>query len=270
MGQKANIITLRNSKKNFNFSKEYESNFLFFFKIGKLLDRLFILKNTIVNNFSLNLLNNQTFFSISVYFKYSKTEFYKKKRYIFDKVNKTSSDNFLWKQLFSFFKINLVILRIQNLNLLIDEKILNSLYSKIRYSKKILFARRHTLFIDFLGLSSLFFQGHVTSNVYLNILGVVFSSLSKRRHKTFLMFLERLFTIFLNLPSSDSSLSKSKIKGLKFILSGRIQAKLRSSKEIIQVGKVPSQSIEKNIEFSKIHVYTLFGAFGLKLWVYRN
>jgi ribosomal protein S3 len=79
------------------------------------------------------------------------------------------------------------------------------------------------------------------------------------------MFLERIFTIFLNLPSSDSSLSKSKIKGLKFILSGRIQAKLRSSKEIIQVGKVPSQSIEKNIEFSKIHVYTLFGAFGLKL-----
>jgi hypothetical protein len=57
------------------------------------------------------------------------------------------------------------------------------------------------------------------------------------------------------------------INGLKLIVNGKIKGKLRSSFSSVKSGSVPIQTINKNIDFAQIHVYTLYGAFGLKLWV---
>ena len=63
---------------------------------------------------------------------------------------------------------------------------------------------------------------------------------------------------------SDNSL----IGGIKFSLAGKFKGKLRKSKVFIQEGKVPVQSISKDVEFCKTFVFTRYGVFGFKLWVF--
>lgn len=53
-------------------------------------------------------------------------------------------------------------------------------------------------------------------------------------------------------------------------MSGRIRGKTRADTRIITVGTVPLQSQSKYIEHFKQHVFTLYGAFGLKIWIYRK
>ena len=63
---------------------------------------------------------------------------------------------------------------------------------------------------------------------------------------------------------------KISIYGIKFSIAGKFKGKLRKSRVSIQVGKVPVQSISKDVEFSKTNVFTRYGVFGLKLWIYRK
>ena len=56
--------------------------------------------------------------------------------------------------------------------------------------------------------------------------------------------------------------------GVKFLLSGRIRGKSRSSSNLIQIGSVPTQTISKTIDYATSHVYTLYGVFGIKVWTY--
>lgn len=60
------------------------------------------------------------------------------------------------------------------------------------------------------------------------------------------------------------------INGLKLIVNGKIKGKLRASFSCIKIGSVPIQTISKNIDFAQLHIYTLYGAFGLKIWVCHN
>ena len=62
----------------------------------------------------------------------------------------------------------------------------------------------------------------------------------------------------------------SVIKGMKFITSGRLQGKARASSKSLIEGCVPVQSFNQNIDFAKIHAYNILGAFGLKLWIFKN
>jgi ribosomal protein S3 len=55
------------------------------------------------------------------------------------------------------------------------------------------------------------------------------------------------------------------IKGIKFVINGKIKGKTRSTSNSISFGKVPTQSVSKNIDYSKIHVFTIYGVFGFKL-----
>ena len=176
----------------------------------------------------------------------------------------------IFSSVLSLLKTNLIVFKVTNLNINIDKKLLNTLYWKVRFVKNLLFARRHTLFVDFLGVTCLFFQGFIKAELFLKMLGEVFKILPKRRHNMFLSFLKRLFTAIIELDNSFSVLNSTKIKGFKFTLAGKIQGKLRGSTTTLQLGQVPVQSIDKNIEFCRLHVYTVYGAFGMKLWVYRN
>jgi ribosomal protein S3 len=58
--------------------------------------------------------------------------------------------------------------------------------------------------------------------------------------------------------------------GIKFIIKGKLKGKRRKSNSIINIGQIPVQSLYKHIEFSKTHAFTVYGTFGLKLWVYRS
>jgi ribosomal protein S3 len=72
------------------------------------------------------------------------------------------------------------------------------------------------------------------------------------------------------LTENEKSFSISNIYGIKFIVNGKLLGKTRADSSCIQVGAVPIQAIDKHVEFSRLHVYTLYGAFGFKIWVYRK
>lgn len=266
MSKKSNISTLRKSNKNFNFLNEHSNKSTFLLTFMNLINRLLTLKNVSLIKANSNFVNNQFFVHLFVYFKYTKTAFYKKRAFVSAKnVPSTSLYYSFLKSLSYLFKTNLVILKFTTLNTSINPKLLSSLYKKIKFVKKTLFARRYFMFIDFICQSTLFIQGLIPAKKFLILLGDIFKTLPKSRHKLFLTFLKRFFTLLLELSKNFEKLDKSNLKGFKFIIGGKLQGKLRSSSATVQIGEVPIQSIDKNIEYSKIHVYTLYGVFGMKL-----
>merc|ERR1711916_154205 len=112
-----------------------------------------------------------------------------------------------------------------------NKALLKILYFKFRYSKKTIFARRYILFMDFLAISSLYSQGLIKTSMFLEMLGKVFKVLPKHKHRLFMLLLQKLFLFLITQKFylSDLSLSKSKIRGIKFVISGRFSGKLRSS-----------------------------------------
>ena len=99
-------------------------------------------------------------------------------------------------------------------------------------------------------------------------MGDIFKFLPKHKHAKFLIFLTKTFKMFIGF-NTDKKNSFS-IKGIRFLICGRIKGKLRKSKSLIQVGKVPVQSISKNIDYVKKDVFTKNGVFGFKLWVFKE
>ena len=125
--------------------------------------------------------------------------------------------------------------------------------------RRLIFPRRYSFFIDFLKISLLFFNKKVDIHIYLYLISEVFKILQKRRHNQFLVFLQHLFNFFFK---------KNKLfKGVKLVLKGRLKGKTRSSKYILNLGSAPLQTISQNIHYSKIHIFTIYGVFGMKFWI---
>ena len=90
-------------------------------------------------------------------------------------------------------------------------------------------------------------------------------------HSKFFNFLSLYFKLLL--LESGYSLNKRKknfnLKGIKIIITGKLKGKPRSHKYINTFGSVPIQSINCNIDFAKQHAFTIYGVFGIKLWLYK-
>ena len=274
MGQKSNVLTLRNLKQNLNLITENSKLFLYGFTFLKNFEKLLSKKGILVTERVLNFDNNQCFLNLTTFFRSIKMLNYRRKGFMLKKnLRKTPSSILnLFSTSFKLFGTNLIVVSLKNLNKNLDKSIVNFFYKKAKRFTGILFARRFNLFIDFLKFSSFFFQSKISSNSYLFLLGQIFRILPKRKHNRFLFFLKTMFQSLVNeLPKIYPNVSTtSSIKGIKFIVNGKLQGKTRASSSCIQVGSVPIQSISKNIEFSKLHVYTVYGAFGFQMWVYRK
>jgi ribosomal protein S3 len=79
----------------------------------------------------------------------------------------------------------------------------------------------------------------------------------------FFQFIKKFFVYLIHLKGSN-------FKGFKLNVAGNLKGKRRSSKKYITYGQFPLQSFNKNIEFAKLHAFTIYGVFGLKFWVYRS
>ena len=269
MGQKSNILTLKPFKKQINLISENPKKFLYGFTFLNLFEKLLSKKGVILLSKTLNLENNTFYLNIDVLFKthkmltFTRKGFLLKKRNLNNlivKKNKILSDLF-FKQLY-LFNGNLLNLTFNNYNKFLNRKLIVYFYKKISKFLNLLFARRLNLFVDFIKISSLFVQSKIVSNVYLLLIGQIFKVLPKRKHNRFLFFLKFLFKILINLNQS--------ILGIKILINGKLQGKTRASSIYIQSGSVPIQSISKNIEFSRLHVYTRYGAFGFQFWVHKK
>ena len=82
-----------------------------------------------------------------------------------------------------------------------------------------------------------------------------------KKHNYFLTFLKRIFNLFIN--------SKVfKISGVKLKIKGRFNGAPRSNTRLIQIGKVPLQTLTFDINYSCSVSYTPNGTFGVQLWVF--
>jgi hypothetical protein len=277
MGQKSNTLTLRtNLNKNLSFFNQTEElkSFLQAFKYLNFLDKFFSKKKLIVIHKELNFINNRCNLDLVLFYKTVKLTVYKKRiSKISNRINSflfnEKKINGLFTEKFKNLNNNLVLLKVKVVNNQIDDSLLKILYHKTSRFMGVLFLRKFSLFIDFLKICSLFYQKKVFASTFLYILGQIFKVLPKRKHNRFLFFLKYIFQLFVQDVSIKTVLGTNKIKGIKFVINGKLQGKTRASSSCIQIGSVPVQSINKNIEFSKLHVYTIYGAFGFKIWVHR-
>ena len=270
MGQKSNINTLRKFQTKLNLLSYNSKNFLVVFKFLEYLKFLLATKGVWVVLETINFTGSKLFLNFTFFFRSFKTAKYLKKGLktksigSFSLKKKYSKLKQLFLGVFQKFKNNFLILSIKNINKEIHRKLLHFFYNKLKKFVNILFSRRFNFFIDFLKVVTLLCQNKVDSNIFIKVLGQIFKYLTKRSHSKFLMFVSYLFKIMI---SELYFLKTKNIQGIKFSLSGRIKGKPRASTAFIREGISPLQSFNKNINFSKMHVYTLMGSFGLKLWL---
>jgi ribosomal protein S3 len=94
--------------------------------------------------------------------------------------------------------------------------------------------------------------------------------LQKKTHSRFLLFLKIVFDLLVLNKKVKKLSKKSNVKGLKFVLNGKLKGKTRASSAYGQFGCVSISTIVQNTVFAKLHIYTLYGVFGLRAWVYRT
>lgn len=226
----------------------------FFFKH---LNYLFFNQKIMLSKVSLNIFNKTIFLNAHVYFLVS-LEKGDQINYL-NKVN-NKINNFIIKQ-FSLFDVNNIKLKIFNLNKKIKRNKVKEIYLKFKKFERMIFLQRTDLFLNFLNICYLVLVKKISINCYLILLSKLFVRLTKREHSKFFIFLK-----FLINWSLDNKIVK-KIRGIKFIINGRLKGKPRSSSFKFIKGNVPCQSIISNIKYSHMHAYNRYGAFGLKLWI---
>lgn len=264
MGQKSNIVTLRVSENLLHLQRFNNTEFLYGFYFSNLLKILFMSRRVFVTNLILNFSENKTYICLYLFYRAAKILFLKKSKFLLKRKKLMIN---IFKTL-TFLKKNKVIFNFNIINLQIKKKIL--LFNFFKHYKRYafsIFPRRFNFFLDFLKISLLFHDGKIKTLFFIKILAEIFRILQKKKHAQFIFFLNKFFKYLIN---SKPESNKMSIKGIKFIISGKLKGKRRKSSSIINYGQIPIQSLYKHIEYSKIHAFTIYGTFGLKLWVYRS
>ena len=125
-----------------------------------------------------------------------------------------------------------------------------------------LFDKHQNFFLDFVKIVTLFCQEKIKTEFFLIIIGTLFSFLKKKDHTKYFRFLDLLYQKLI--------IKNQNILGIKTVLCGKILGKAIASSKIMLNGSMPIQAIGKQIMFEKLHVYTIYGVFGLKLWVHKK
>ena len=231
-------------------------------ELANALARKEILTSTI--NFALS--NNSTVVTIHGFTRTNRLLRYKKLLKNNKKSNKLNQKTY--KKILPLFAYNFnkflaqnnIIFNYINLNKKLNKKLLIKNYTKYKHFSFSLFARNLNLFLDFIKVLSLIEKNKIDPSVFLTILGQVFSNISKGKHGKFIFFLTAI----------SSDLIKSKINyisGIKFLINGRLMGKPRANTTKIRKGSTELNTISSNCVYKKLHVYTLYGAFGFKLWI---
>jgi hypothetical protein len=150
--------------------------------------------------------------------------------------------------------------KIRVLNRFLKKKQLVNWYRLHKKWKISLFPRSESLFFDFIKTLNLVETKKIEVHNLLYLLGLVFKTLHKRKHSRFMYFIAEIFT-------ESVVKAMNSIEGVKFLISGRLKGKSRASIIKFQKGRLNLNEIKSNVSYSQLHVYTLYGAFGMKLWM---
>jgi hypothetical protein len=279
MGQKSNVTTLRKSTNYLNLYRTNNTEFLYGFFFLRLLEMAFKRRNIFLTDFTLNFVENKIFFNLSFFFKVAKILQFKnlgviKKKIVIKKLqlstkSKLSNIVGLFLNTLNLFKKNLSVFFFTNMNSHLRKKrfLIFDLFNFLKRDGLNLFPRRFRFFLDFVKMSVLFCEGLISLKFFVKILAEIFRILQKKKHARFLAFVSTFFSALIDGKLFKKYKVEHRIKGVKFILNGKIKGKPRSSSHSIVLGETPIQSLDQNIEFVKSHAFTIYGVFGLKIWV---
>jgi len=267
MGQKAITVTLRKHDERLDRGslnpKELVNSLLF----NELLRRSFEKKGVFITYNNFNLVKNTSFLTMHLFYRTKKLLKLKKirSRFVYiknlkDRKLKAKNNNIIATLLKNTFKTETAIVKTSLINLHLKKEPLFHIYNKVKQFKRSLFARRYTFFMDFIKLTRLFTIKKINVEAYLSSLATIFKGLHKRAHGAFFIFLR----IMLHRITKDEN---SRVLGAKVIVSGKLKGKDRAKWQTTIVGKIASQIISADVHFSKTHLYTLYGSYGIKFWV---
>lgn len=70
--------------------------------------------------------------------------------------------------------------------------------------------------------------------------------------------------------SLDRSKDSMGVKGIKVMVSGRLNGAEMSRREWVAEGNIPLHTLRADIDFARDEAYTTYGVIGIKVWVYRG
>lgn len=242
--------------KNLNSSNRYQ-NIKNYLLTNNLLDALKN-KNILVSGMSFSKKEKNKKIQLALFYRTQKLKDYKSKNLLkLKKIKNLIKVNKLFNE-------DNITLRIINLNLFIKEKDVIHLFEKIKnYSNK-LFQKRTNLFCDLIKIMTLSSSKKISVWGVIYLLSLVFKPLQKKKHGLFVSFVNEIFTYLISQKSSS-------IIGVKLIIAGRLRGKPRANVAKFSIGKMPLTREKSNIKAAQTHIYTIYGCFGLKLWInYKN
>ena len=274
MSKKANLTTLRTQQPYFKLVQS--TNYLYLKHLNFLKIFIFFLqkKGIWVVKSLLTLNNSLCKFSLNIFLATKTIRSYRSrlKPHKIENVKPVLTLKNLNHFIYKLFKKPTVLFNLKFLNPSINLKFLKNLHSETKKYKSTLFQRRFNLYFDTLKIITLFSQNLVHTSYFLFILSTIFKYLSKKLHKVFLTFLSQIIYSLVYNPYTEDYRSKNSLgtlKGIKFKINGKLKGKMRASNALITYGKIPNQSIGINIEYSLIHTFTRYGAFGMQAWIYK-
>jgi hypothetical protein len=306
MGQKTNAISFRINTKNPEWNSRYmEKNteeYFFFIhlnlEIEKFLNYLFKLYGIILHNYKIYFTDTNLIIYIS-YFITLKTVFLinkikKNQKFLLGKkklrIKKTKNrlkiiKNFKKYLLNSRFKYKTILkknnfteLLLESLNIFTKNKFnifinlqnLNKslclnlkMYDKTLLKNLILQLRsfyRKPFFIETINIILVTLKKKKSARLLAEYIAV---QLNKKTRGVFLTFLRKAIAFFIKSKIST-------VKGLKFVIKGRLGNSPRTKTKIIQIGNIPLQTINKKIDYFQTTSYTSNGTIGTKVWICEN
>lgn len=293
MGQKANSNIMRigiggNTWKSKYFEKSKEESSILIFQdieIRNFIDRFFISNDLFLYKCNINRNNsnivifvsyfmlldagsnvisvNKSNLDISVISDYIKA----KKNHYKNKYKKKMdfiSYNFIMKLLTSLniflnkkYKIKLIL---QNLNKGLSCRLTNA--EAIEFRNIVMQLRVYhnaSFFKEIINIFIVLLKNDLQVKILTEFIALKLSQI--KRHNYFLTFLKRIFILVI-----DSRIFN--VKGVKLKIKGRFNGAPRSNTRLIQIGKVPLQTLSSRINYNCSVSYTANGTFGVQLWLF--
>lgn len=68
----------------------------------------------------------------------------------------------------------------------------------------------------------------------------------------------------------DRAVNSPEVKGIKVMVSGRLDGSEMSRREWLSEGSMPLHTLRANIDYARTSAYTTYGVIGIKVWLYKG
>lgn len=203
--------------------------------------------------------HNNSFRDVNLLIKkylWSRKKFSKKKTYL-SKIFIFKMFSSITKFLNNNYRIEIIF---QNLNKSLSTRLNN--FDSLEFRKIVIQLRPYfkaSFFKEFINILLIISKNKSSSVILTRFIAYELSNMKK--HNYFLTFLKRSFLILIKSKLCN-------IKGIKLKIKGRFNGAPRSKTRVLQIGKIPLQTLSASISYNCSTSYTPNGTFGVQIWIF--